>query len=116
MLHYLGDAGIEREGLAPIVIAISDAAFKAFVASMLRQTSSSGREAALCDHALYFLSRTCHRFQRLRSLAFRYLVDLADRFPQLLWNEKWCALTYLCIYDALAYLIYLQHMCNFGYS
>lgn len=86
-LLYLYDASIEREGLGALMASICDAAFRAFLSRAMRMGRCEERNAMLTDHALYFLAHTAHRFARVRNASFKSLVDMVDRFPQLLWEE-----------------------------
>lgn len=78
MLLYLGDSSIEREGLGPLTAAVADQVFRAFLARLARDGRTPEREALLLDHALHFLAHCCHRFARLRSAAFSFLVQASS--------------------------------------
>jgi hypothetical protein len=88
-----------------------DQVFRVFLSRLVTEGRSTQREAVLLDHALFFLAHCCHRFARVRSAAFSYIVQvrfnlsrifvqyvvsfrlfscvqLADQFPQLLWRQE----------------------------
>jgi hypothetical protein len=98
VMYYLEDGAVEREGLMAIIMAIGDVVFRQFLLAMARLPNDPLKDAVLVDHCLYFLSHSCHRYFRVRTAAFRYAVDLLDRFPQLLWHDKWWVPVYESCY------------------
>lgn len=76
ILLYLADSSVEREGLGPVVSAIGDQVFRAFLTQLSQEGRTPAREALLLDHALYYLSYCCHRFSRLRGSAFSFIVQV----------------------------------------
>ena len=89
VMHYLEDGALEREGLTTLISAICDLCFRQFCSTMTKQADSAGQPLVLLDHCLFLLAQCAHRYIRVRTAAFRYLVDLLDKFPQLLWNTSW---------------------------
>jgi hypothetical protein len=87
-LLYLQDQTIEQEGLSGFMESIAASAFSSFSTYAHRLGSCPQREILLVDHAQFFLANCAHRFSSVRSIAFKLIVDLADNFPSLLWNES----------------------------
>jgi predicted RecA/RadA family phage recombinase len=78
-LAYLADSGVEHDGLGAVVEGICEQAFHAFVRRLVAEGRSASREAVLLDHALFFLAHCCHRYARVRSAAFSYIVQVRGR-------------------------------------
>ena len=86
-LLYLQDPTIEQEGLSGYLESVAASAFAAFAAFARRLGDSPHRKILLADHAMFFLANCAHRFSSVRSAAFKLIVDLAENFPSILWDN-----------------------------
>jgi hypothetical protein len=86
-LLYLQDPTIEQEGLSGYFESIAASAFSSFATYARRLGNSPLRKNLLADHSMFFLANCAHRFSSVRSAAFRLLVDLAETFPSVLWDD-----------------------------
>ncbi|KAK3083088.1 hypothetical protein FSP39_013642 [Pinctada imbricata] len=88
LFQYLEDTAIfkDKAGMWQCVAAVADKAFMGFLAAREEQSRTEERDRELEHHAQFLLVKFNHIHKRIRRVADRYLADLVDRFPHLLWS------------------------------
>ncbi|KAJ5068653.1 phosphatidylinositol 4-kinase alpha-related [Anaeramoeba ignava] len=100
---YLEDEGIQnnQEHFACIK-SIIDRAFSLFLGFVERLNRGEKRDNLLDYEAQFLLVNFCSRLKRVRLAAYKFIIQLVQRFPHILWS-KCCLRTLLDLLEATAY-------------
>lgn len=90
MFEYLCDPLIDKDksGMWQCMQSVGGRVFAIFLDVMTAKAKDGQREAQLERHAQYLLVQFNHVHRKIRRVADRYLAELVDRFPHLLWNQR----------------------------
>lgn len=90
VFQYLEDPTIEKDkdGMWICMVHVADKVFKVFLQVMENKPKNKARDKELEDYAIFLLIKFNHRDKKIRRVADRYLSNLVDKFPHLLWSYK----------------------------
>ncbi|CAH1801953.1 unnamed protein product [Owenia fusiformis] len=88
IFHYLEDDTIikDKAGMWQCILAVGDRAFKMFLNSMSEMPKTEAKTTELEMHAQFLLVKFNHVHRPIRRVADKYLSQLVDKFPHLLWS------------------------------
>ena len=90
LFDYLEDKAVQkdRQGMYECVCAIVEKLFKEFLGIMAEQPKSAAREFELENHAEILLVQFNNPNKAIQRLADKFLAQLVDRFPHILWSRR----------------------------
>lgn len=90
IFEYLEDATIERDkdGMWVCMMHVANKVFKVLLQVMENKPKNKARDEELEDYAIFLLIKFNHRDKKIRRVADKYLSNLVDKFPHLLWSYK----------------------------
>ncbi|XP_078336365.1 phosphatidylinositol 4-kinase alpha-like [Crassostrea virginica] len=88
LFTYLEDPTLfkDKAGMWQCVSAVADQAFEKYLDVMDEKPKSEARDAELESHAQFLLVYFNHIHKRIRRVADRYLTNMVERFPHVLWS------------------------------
>ncbi|XP_011502554.1 PREDICTED: phosphatidylinositol 4-kinase alpha-like [Ceratosolen solmsi marchali] len=99
IMEYLSDTELQKDknGMWQCISSVGDSVFFKFKNVMQNKLKHEQRERELEKHAQFLLVYFNNVHKQIRRVAVRYLTDLVDAFPHLLWNCRvlWCMLDIL---------------------
>jgi phosphatidylinositol 4-kinase len=90
VFQYLEDATIEKDkdGMWICMAAVGHKVFNVLLQVMSRKPRNKSRDEELEDYATFLLIKFNHSEKKIRRLADKYLSNLVDKFPHLLWSYR----------------------------
>ncbi|XP_052714253.1 phosphatidylinositol 4-kinase alpha-like isoform X6 [Crassostrea angulata] len=88
LFTYLEDPTLfkDKAGMWQCVSAVADKAFEKYLDVMDEKPKSEARDAELESHAQFLLVYFNHIHKRIRRVADRYMTNMVERFPHILWS------------------------------
>eukprot|EP00339_Tiarina_fusa_P001677 CAMPEP_0117009914 /NCGR_PEP_ID=MMETSP0472-20121206/8877_1 /TAXON_ID=693140 ORGANISM="Tiarina fusus, Strain LIS" /NCGR_SAMPLE_ID=MMETSP0472 /ASSEMBLY_ACC=CAM_ASM_000603 /LENGTH=546 /DNA_ID=CAMNT_0004712325 /DNA_START=130 /DNA_END=1767 /DNA_ORIENTATION=+ len=89
LFSYLGEQSYRTDiAMSQAITIIADQVFQVFLGEMSSQTRAPVREKILIELIYALLLAFVHNDDTVRKAADKYILQLLDAFPQLLWNRK----------------------------
>ena len=90
IFQYLEDSTIEKDkdGMWICMAHVANKVFKVLLQVMENKPKNKARDEELEDYAIFLLIKFNHRDKKIRRVADKYLSNLVDKFPHLLWSYK----------------------------
>ena len=90
IFQYLEDLTIEKDkdGMWICMMHVANKVFKVLLKVVENKPKNKARDEELEDYAIFLLIKFNHRDKKIRRVADKYLSNLVDKFPHLLWSYK----------------------------
>ncbi|UXI14588.1 glycine-tRNA ligase-like [Sarcoptes scabiei] len=111
IMQYLEDQNIQKDkyGIWQCISCIADKIFKVFLEMISKKPKNRARDAELEEYSILLLIKFNHRQKQIRRAADRYLSNLVDKFPHILWSKR-VLTTMLNILEVLGHSLELNHI------